>query len=144
MIVIRKYKLGLDADNIDTHYIRSGAAIEMNLEKLHVYNINIIGRCSSDVCPHYIIKYKQFSHYVSARMIKNQNFTHIPNFQTHKFTQDPKVRNHHKNFVTRCYMRGVNPFILTPSLIYLWNYRGIWGGGGKPLSKKPLNGQDNL
>ena len=44
---------------------------------------------------------ENFSHNVSANMIKNQHFTHITNLQPHTSTKDTSVRNYWKKSETR-------------------------------------------
>ena len=94
--------LGFDPTDIGTHSIRSGAAMAMYLDEVPVYTIMLIGRWSSDAFLLYIRKQvEQFSRNVSKRMIRNLDFTHIPNFEPSVSRQDPRQRNHRDNTQTR-------------------------------------------
>ena len=56
----------------------------MYLGECPVYTIMLIGRWSSDTFLQYIRKQvMEFSHNVSKRMLKFQNYCHIPNFEHH-------------------------------------------------------------
>ena len=56
-------QLGFTADEIGTHSLRSGAAMQMYLGEIPVYTIMLIGRWSSDAFLRYIRKQvEQFSH----------------------------------------------------------------------------------
>ena len=94
--------LGFKISDIGTHSIRSGAAMAMYLDEVPVYTIMLIGRWSSDAFLLYIRKQvEQFSQNVSSRMIRNLDFTHIPNFTPHISHGDPRTRNHRDNSQTR-------------------------------------------
>ena len=94
--------LGFKISDIGTHSIRSGAAMAMYLDKIPVYTIMLIGRWSSDAFLLYIQnQVEQFSQNVSSRMIRNLDFTHIPNFKPRISHTDPRTRNHRDNFQTR-------------------------------------------
>ena len=105
-------KLGFTEDEIGTHSIRSGAAMAMYLDDVPVYTIMLIGRWSSDAFLLYIRKQvEQFSHNVSRRMIRNQHFSHVPNFEPSTSRLDPRQRNHRDNLQTRRNMgRGSGGF----------------------------------
>ena len=70
VIAIGEEKLGFKADEIGTHSIRSGAAMQMVLGECPVYMIMMIGRWSRDAFLLYIRKQvKHFSHNVLNRML---------------------------------------------------------------------------
>ena len=72
-------KLGFKSSEIGTHSIRSGAAMAMYLDDISPLTIKMIGRWKSDSFLNYIRKQvEQFSLNVTSRMLKNENFTHIP------------------------------------------------------------------
>ena len=72
-------RLGLQKGDLGTHSIRSGAAMAMYLDEVPIYTIMMLGRWSSDAFLRYIRKQvEQFSHNISKRMIKHQEFRHIP------------------------------------------------------------------
>ena len=76
---IGENKLGFSAKNIGTYSIRSGGAMAMALAKIDVYAIKLIGRWKSDAFLRYIRKQiKEFTSDISARMISNEHFSHIP------------------------------------------------------------------
>ena len=101
-ITIGLSKLGFTEDEIGTHSLRSGAAMAMYLARVPVYTIMLLGRWSSDAFLLYIRKQvEQFSHNVSVRMIENQHFTHVPNFEPSTSRLDPRQRNHRDNLQTR-------------------------------------------
>jgi len=62
----------------------------MYLGECPVYTIMLIGRWSSDAFLGYIRKQvMEFSHNVSKRMLKFQNYRHIPNFEHQIPANDP-------------------------------------------------------
>ena len=74
----------------------------MYLDDVPIYTIMLIGRWSSDAFLRYIRKQgEQFSHNVSKRMIKNQFFMHVPNFEPRVSRLDPRKRNCCHNSQTR-------------------------------------------
>ena len=75
--------LGFEPNEIGTHSIRSGGAMSMKLANISDTTIRLIGRWKSDSFLKYIrIQIKQFSSNLSSRMLENEHFTHIPNFDT--------------------------------------------------------------
>ena len=79
----------------------------MYLGECPVYTIMLIGRWSSDAFLRYIRKQvMEFSHNVSKRMLKFQNYRHIPNFDHQINTNDPRVRNDPNNAETRRNVSG--------------------------------------
>ena len=103
--VIGESALGFKVSEIGTHSIRSGSAMAMYLDDVPVYTIMLIGRWSSDAFLRYIRKQvEQFSHNVSRRMIKNQHFTHVPDFNLRISHLDPRQRNNRHNSQTRLNM----------------------------------------
>ncbi len=104
---IGKTRLGIDKEEVGTHSIRSGAAMAMYLGECPVYTIMFIGRWSSDAFLRYIQKQvMEFSHNVSKKMLKFQNYRHIPNFDHRIHTNDPRVRNDPNNAKTRQNVSG--------------------------------------
>ena len=109
-------RLGFPASDIGTHSLRSGAAMAMYLDEVPVYTIMLLGRWSSDAFLLYIRRQvEQFSHNVSSRMIRNMNFTHVPNYEPHTTRYDPRTRNHRDNAQTRLNM-GVSSRDIIPTL----------------------------
>lgn len=100
---VGKDQLGFTADEIGTHSIRSGAAMQMYLGEIPVYTIMLIGRWSSDAFLRYIRKQvEQFSHNVSRRMITFMSFRHVPDIAPRRISsEDPRQRNHRDNTETR-------------------------------------------
>jgi hypothetical protein len=95
-------KLGIRPGEIGTHSIRSGAAMAMFLGECPVYVIMMIGRWSSDAFLRYIRRQvEQFSHNVSARMLRFQFHRHVPEFSATSSRLDPRMRNHRDNAETR-------------------------------------------
>ena len=94
--------LNIDAEDIGTHSIRSGAAMAMFMGGLPVYMIMLMGRWSSDAFLRYIRKQiEQFSHDVSSKMITNMCYRYMP-LPTESTTNiDPKQRNNPNNAETR-------------------------------------------
>ena len=94
--------LGIKAEEVGTHSIRSGAAMSMYLGECPVYTIMMIGRWSSDAFLLYIRKQvEQFSHNVSIRMLRFESFRHIPDRAPQISRLDPRQRNHPDNAETR-------------------------------------------
>ena len=88
-------KLGFKTDDIGTHSIRSGAAMQMFLGECPVYVIMMIGRWSSDAFLKYIRKQvEQFSHNVSRRMLRFEYFRHIPDYNPRTSRLDPVSYTH--------------------------------------------------
>ena len=74
-------KLGFKANEIGTHSLRSGGAMAMKLSGAEDSTIRLIGRWKSDSFLKYIRKQVlQFSSNISRRMLDQEHFTHIPNF----------------------------------------------------------------
>ena len=95
-------KLGFKAEQIGTHYQRSGAAMAMYLGECPVHTIMMIGRWSSDAFLRYIRKQvEQFSHNVSLRMFPFQFHRHVPDLEPAVSHLDPRQRNHPDNSETR-------------------------------------------
>ncbi len=104
--------LNINAEDIGTHSIRSGAAMAMVMGGLPVYMIMLMGRWSSDAFLKYIRKQiEQFSHDVSSKMIKNMCYRYMPG-PTESTTipdpnpdpnpdRDPRQRNNPNNAETR-------------------------------------------
>lgn len=120
--VLTEARLGFKPDEIGTHSIRSGAAMAMYLDEVPVYTVMLIGRWSSDAFLKYIRKQvEQFSHNVSRRMIKNQHFTHVPNFVPQTSRHNPHQRNHRDNWQTRANMgRAGTATIASLPRLTLW------------------------
>ena len=99
---IREDKLGFKAEQVGTHFQRSGAAMAMYLGECPVYTTMMIGRWSSDAFLRYIRKQvEQFSHNASCRMIHFQFHRHIPDLEPAMSHLDPRQRNHPDNAETR-------------------------------------------
>jgi hypothetical protein len=63
-------RLGFEPEEIGTHSLCSGAAMEMYLAGVPVYTIMLIGRWSSDAFLHYIRRQvEQFSKDVAQKML---------------------------------------------------------------------------
>jgi hypothetical protein len=91
VIAIGEEKLGIMADEIGTHSIRSGAAMAMFLGECPVYVIMMIGRWSSDAFLRYIRKQiEQFSHNVSRRMLRFEMHWHVPDYEPPTSRLDPR------------------------------------------------------
>ena len=107
--VIGESALGFKVSDIGAHSIRSGSAMAMYLDDVPVYTIMLIGRWSSDAFLRYIRKQvEQFSHNVSRHMIKNQHFSHVPDYNPRTSHLDPRQRNHRDNCQTRRNMGRVS------------------------------------
>ena len=79
----------------------------MYLGECPVYTIMLIGRWSSDAFLGYIQKQvMEFSHNVSKKMLKFQNYRHIPNFEHQIYTNNPQVCNDLHNSETRRNVSG--------------------------------------
>jgi hypothetical protein len=82
-------KLGFDPSRLGTHSIRSGAAMAMHLANVPVYTIMLIGRWSSDAFLRYIkVQVQEFAQNVSGRMILNQDFYSVPDYNPHMHAND--------------------------------------------------------
>ena len=102
VISIGEDVLGIKAEEVGTHSIRSGAAMSMYLGECPVYTIMMIGRWSSDAFLLYIRKQvEQFSHNVSIRMLRFESFRHISDLAPRISHLDPRQRNHTDNAETR-------------------------------------------
>ena len=113
---IGESSLGFKISDIGTHSIRSGAAMTMYLDEIPVYTIMLIGRWSSDAFLLYIRKQvEQFSQNVSSRMIKNLDFSHIPQYAPRTHHNDPRTRNSRSNHQTR-YNMGQQATTVIPTL----------------------------
>ena len=92
--------LGIKAEEVGTHSIRSGSAMAMFLGECPVYTIMMIGRWSSDAFLRYIRKQvQQFSHNVSCRMLRFEMHWHVPEQKI--LHEDPRLHNHKDNAETR-------------------------------------------
>ena len=99
---IGKDVLNIKAEEIGTHSIRSGAAMAMFLGGLPVYLIMLMGRWSSDAFLRYIRKQiEQFSHDVTAKMIKTMCYRYIPAPTESTTDRHPRQRNNPNNAETR-------------------------------------------
>ena len=96
-------RLGLEPDEIGTHSLRSGAAMEMYLAAVPVYTIMLIGRWSSDAFLRYIRKQvEQFSKDVAQKMLTHRSFRTISDIAPRVVSnEDPRQRNHRDNPETR-------------------------------------------
>ena len=102
VVAIGEHRLGITQDQIGTHSIRSGAAMAMYLGECAVFTIMLIGRWSSDAFLRYIRKQvMEFSQNVATKMIKYQNFCHIPDIHRRIPRDDPRQRNNPNNAETR-------------------------------------------
>lgn len=103
VIAVGEDSLGFKADEVGTHSIRSGAAMQMYLGECPVYTIMLIGRWSSDAFLRYIRKQiEQFSHNVSRRMLTFMSHRHIPDMVPRRVSHlDPRQRNNPNNAETR-------------------------------------------
>jgi hypothetical protein len=94
--------LGIKKEDVGTHSIRSGAAMAIYLGKCPVFMIMLIGTWSSNAFLQYIRKQvMEFSQNMSKRMLTGQNFRHIPDIHTRVAPDDPRIRNHPENAMTR-------------------------------------------
>lgn len=99
---IGKDILNINAEDIGTHSIRSGAAMAMFMGGLPVYMIMLMGRWSSDAFLRYIRKQiEQFSHDVSAKMITNMCYRYMPVPTESTTNRDPRQHNNPNNAETR-------------------------------------------
>ncbi len=104
---IGKMRLGIFKEEVGTHSIRSGAAMAMYLGDCPIYRVMLIGRWSSNAFLRYIRKQvMEFSHNVSKRMLKFQNYRHISNFEHQISANDPRVGNDPNNAETRRNVSG--------------------------------------
>jgi hypothetical protein len=96
-------RLGFEPDEIGTHSLCSGAAMEMYLAGVHVYTIMLIGRWSSDAFLRYIRRqFEQFSKDILQKMITHRSFRTIPDIAPRVVSnEDPRQRNHRDNAETR-------------------------------------------
>ena len=100
--VVGEEKLGFKPDELGTHSVRSGAAMQMFLGECQVYVIMMIGRWSSDAFLRYIRKQvEQFSHNVSRRILRFEFFRHVPDYEPRTSRLDPRQGNHSDNGETR-------------------------------------------
>jgi hypothetical protein len=80
IIAIGETKLGIHGSEVETHSIRSRAAIAMYLARVPIFSIMLIVCCSSLAFLKYIRKQVQeFSFGISSKMIEVQSFKHINN-----------------------------------------------------------------
>ena len=94
--------LNINADEIGTRSIRSGAAMAMFIGGCPVYLIMLIGRWSNDAFLRYIRKQvEQFSHDVSSRMITQMFSRYIPSMESRVSDMDPRTRNNPNNAKTQ-------------------------------------------
>jgi hypothetical protein len=99
--------INIQAGEIGTHSIRSGAVMAMYLGEVPVYTIMMLGRWSSDAFLRYIRKQvEQFSHNVSRKMIAHQFHRHVPQVDRTISRHDPQQRNHPSNEQTRVNFGG--------------------------------------
>jgi len=94
--------IGIKAEEVGCHSIRSGAAMAMYLGECPVFVMMMIGRWSSDAFLRYIRKQvEQFSHNVSSRMLRFELHRHVSEPTPSIDPQDPRQRNHRDNAETR-------------------------------------------
>ena len=87
--------LGLFADKVGLHSIRSAAAMAMYMNKVPVYTIMLMGRWSSDAFLRYIRKQvEEFGSDVSQQMIKKSMYHQVI------LASDDDPRNHNPNAFT--------------------------------------------
>ena len=102
IVEVGEEKLGIKKEEVGTHSIRSGAAMTMYMGECPVYTIMMIGRWSSNVFLRYIRKQvEQFSHNISCRMLRFEEFRHISDLAPMISHLDPRQRNHPDNTKTR-------------------------------------------
>ena len=107
VIAIGEELLGIKAEEVGTHSIRSGSAMAMFLGECPVYTIMMIGRWSSDAFLRYIRKQvEQFSHNVSCRMLKFEMHRHVLLPDQVVPREDPRQHNHKDNAETRRNVSG--------------------------------------
>jgi hypothetical protein len=96
-------QLGFEPEEIGTHSLRLGAAMEMYLAGVPVYTIMLIGRWSSDAFLWYIRRQvEQFSKDVAQKMLTHTSFRTIPDVAPRVVSkEDPRQRNHRDNAKTR-------------------------------------------
>jgi hypothetical protein len=96
-------QLGFEPDEMGTHSLRSGAAMEMYLAGVPVCTIMLIGRWSSDTFLRYIRRQvEQFSKDVAQKMLTHRSFRTIPDIAPRAVSnEDPRQRNHRDNAKTR-------------------------------------------
>jgi hypothetical protein len=95
-------RLGIQADEIGCHSIRSGSAMAMYLGECPVFVMMMIGRWSSDAFLRYIRKQvEQFSHNVSSKMLTFEMHRHVGEPSPTIDPNDPRQRNHPNNAETR-------------------------------------------
>jgi len=96
-------RLGFEPDEIGTHSLRSGAAMEMYLAGVPVYTIMLIGRWSSDALLRYIRRQvEQFAKDVAQKMLTHRSFRTIPDIAPRVMSnEDPRQHNHRDNAETR-------------------------------------------
>jgi hypothetical protein len=98
----------ISVNKIETHSIRSRAAMAMFLCGCPVFIIMMIGCCSSDAFLRYICKQvKEFNHNVLQKMLTHMFHRHIPNYLSPTVSHlDPRQRNHPDNAETRINVGG--------------------------------------
>ncbi len=99
---IGEARLGIAKHEVDTHSLRSGAAMAMYLGECPLYTIMLMGRWSSNAFLRYIRKQVlEFSHNVSKRMLRFRTYRHAPEFDPGIAANDPRVRNDPNNAEAR-------------------------------------------
>jgi len=92
-------RLGFEPDEIGTHSLRSGAAMEMYLAGVPVCTIMLIGRWSSNAFSQYIRRQVvQLSKDVAQKMLTHRSFRTIPDITPQVVSnEDPRQCNHRDN-----------------------------------------------
>jgi hypothetical protein len=99
---IGETRLGIAKHEVDTHSLRSGAAMAMYLGECPVYTIMLIGRWSSNAFLQYIEKQvMEFRHNVSKKMLRFRHYQHMPDYDHRIAANNPRVRNNPNNGKTR-------------------------------------------
>ena len=95
VIEVGEDSLGFKANEVGTHSIHAGTAMQMYLGEYPVYTIMLIGRWSSDAFLRYIRKQiEHFSHNVSRRMLTFMSHRHIPDMEPRRVSHlNPRQKN---------------------------------------------------
>ena len=95
--------LSFKLKEIGTHFLHSGAAMEMYLAGVPIYTIMLIGRWSSDTFLRYIRKQvEQFLRHVAKPMLTFRLFCTIPDIAPRVVSiEDPWQQNYPDNAKTR-------------------------------------------
>ena len=138
--LIWEENLRFSPKEIGCHSICLWVVMEMYLNKLLIFTIIFIRLWSYYAFLHYLHKQDEdFRHNVSAQMIRNHNFMHVPNFPIYVNYRNPLQQNHSDIAAARRNMVGILHAVERFLSMYLWNWEDKKGYAVTVLSAMVYN-----